>query len=109
MCLSTKHAITQYPAFLKLDKFKDSKSGDANLRTLIDDAESWMEEKLNQQCLSVLEGFITPNATFVKQGFSDFTQEVRKSLEELWLSIKKEMFVSHHRNDICGLWVTIKR
>ncbi|TPX40937.1 hypothetical protein SeLEV6574_g06321 [Synchytrium endobioticum] len=76
-------------------KFMSTKGFEGNdLHILVDDAVSWVQKTLTQQCLPVLEGFITPNSGFVKtahHGFHDFMQQVRTCLEELWYDIQAQM------------------
>lgn len=91
-----------------IEKFKDTKSFEQNLHTLVDDVESYVENTLNQQCLSVLEGFIAPQAGFVKttqQGFNDFMLQVRNSLEELWTGLRNRMLVRSCVRDGVGFFL----
>ncbi|TPX33917.1 hypothetical protein SmJEL517_g03383 [Synchytrium microbalum] len=76
------------------DKLKDIKPFENSLDTLVQDAEIWVEKTLIDECLPVLESFITPESGFVKtsqQGFNDFMQQVRKSLAELWFGMQAHM------------------
>ncbi|KAJ3279298.1 Vacuolar protein sorting-associated protein 51 [Borealophlyctis nickersoniae] len=78
------------------DRYKslEQERGTSDLVRVVNDLNKWMKDSLINQCLPLLEEFVKPSVTFMKNselGTDDVLDLIQRSLDVFWISFTEDM------------------